>query len=115
MAKHSPGPWRKYSGKLRPQFRTRIHEITDVRGEVVVKWPGFDGLDIPNAEIIANVRLLTTAPRLLAACEAALPFIDEMAAAGNAHAPRVRDQVKKAIAAAKGKASSAVEHGGRDG
>jgi len=36
----SSGPWTHYSGKLRPQFPTRINEAQDANGKAVCKWDG---------------------------------------------------------------------------
>lgn len=68
------GPWLLYSGPLRPEFPTRVHEITTVSGRAVVKWGGFDGVESPKREIASTARFLaharTDIPRLLAHIEA---------------------------------------------
>jgi len=47
--------WGVYSGKLRPQFPTRIVEIgTVISGTVVIPWPGFDGDTLPNRVAVAQ-------------------------------------------------------------
>lgn len=65
--RYTPGPWRYYSGKLRPQFSTLIHEIRDQDGNAIVKWGGFDGVNLPLQQISANAQLIAAAPDLLAA------------------------------------------------
>lgn len=64
---HTPGPWRHYSGPLRPQYPTVIHEIQTRSGRAVVKWAGFDGLELTKKETKANARLIAAAPDMLAA------------------------------------------------
>lgn len=69
-AKFTPGPWQYLAGPLRDRFPVRIHEIvTSGAGTVIVKWPGFDGLELSKREIAANVRLIAQAPELYAALE----------------------------------------------
>lgn len=63
LAKATPGPWSHYYGKLRPQFSVMIDEIHGARGEVVVAWPGFDGLHKSTA--FDNAELIAAAPELL--------------------------------------------------
>lgn len=41
-----PTPWRVHTGKLRPQFATRIVEILDRDGNVVLPWNGFDAMSL---------------------------------------------------------------------
>jgi hypothetical protein len=50
----TPGPWRCYRGKLRPQFPTNIIEILGPEGKAVVAWTGFDGVYTPKRETNAN-------------------------------------------------------------
>lgn len=55
--KATPGPWRHYSGPLRPQFPTRIHAV--IKGDIeIIKWGGFDGVDLPKRENAANAKLI---------------------------------------------------------
>lgn len=67
----TPGPWRHYHDKLRPQFRTVIDEVQAARGKAVVAWGGFDAADTSHrrrkhdAALIAKVR--TRLPGILAA------------------------------------------------
>jgi hypothetical protein len=79
MAKHTPGPWRHYHGKLRPQFPNLIHEIQDGNGNAIVQWTGFDGLDLPKKQVAANAHLIAAAPSMLALLEKALPIISQEA------------------------------------
>lgn len=65
----TPGPWRYYTGKLRPQFSTVVHEIQDSDGTAIVSWSGFDGVDFSQGQIAANARLIAAAPALYAALE----------------------------------------------
>src|SRR4051812_459009 len=102
MSVHTKGSWHVYSAPLRPGFPTPVIEIQDDNGEPIVKWTGFDGADQPKRTKLANARLMAASPELLAACEAALPFLDEFAAAGNKHAPAavrlLRAAMRKATA-----------------
>lgn len=91
---HTPLPWTVYSGKLRPQFPTRIIEIQGEAGETIVAWPGFDGLDMShrkrmkNAEFIVravnhHAALVEALQRVIAAEEAfvadtGLPWTDDV-------------------------------------
>jgi hypothetical protein len=97
--KHTPGPWRHYHGKLRPQFPNLIHEIVDKNGEAIVKWGGFDGVDLPKKQIAANARLMAAAPELLEACEAAYASLGFPI--NNESLNRVTNQLANAIAKAK--------------
>ncbi len=68
--KVTPGPWKFYKGKLRPKFsQVMIIEIRDKTGKSIVKWTGFDGVNLPKKEIEANTRLMAAAPELLEACK----------------------------------------------
>jgi hypothetical protein len=51
---HTPGPWFHYTGKLRPQYPTIIHEIQADDGTPVVKWGGFDGVEQSRRQISAR-------------------------------------------------------------
>jgi hypothetical protein len=57
----SPKPWRVYSGKLRPQFPVKVIEIHDADGNEVIKWPGFDGLNMSHTRKLAIARLIVKA------------------------------------------------------
>jgi len=99
MNKHTPGPWKFYKGKLRPKFsQVMIIEIRDKTGKSIVKWTGFDGVNLPKKEIEANAHLMAAAPELLEACQLALITIES--------APRTnmftRTKLTIAIAKAKG-------------
>ena len=100
--KYAPWPWRKYTGKLRPQFPVLIHEIHDGLGREVVKWGGFDGLDLPKSTTAANVRLMAASPELLYCARRSLIFMDELSAAGNKEATILRDELKAIIRKAVG-------------
>jgi hypothetical protein len=67
----TPGEWKPYSDKLRPDFPVRIHEV-QADDVAVVKWGGFDGVDYPKRQIMANVRFIAAAPRLIRQLLAAL-------------------------------------------
>ena len=58
MSEHTKGRLRHYHGKLRPEFPTVVHEIYDMTGTSIVKWGGFDGVDLPKKIIAANARRL---------------------------------------------------------
>lgn len=72
---HTPGPWFYYTGKLRPQFPSIIHEIQADDGTAIVKWGGFDGVDYSERKIGANALLMASAPELLAALKGAIPYL----------------------------------------
>lgn len=67
MDNYTKGPWSYYSGTLRREFPVSIHEIHAQDGIEIVNWSGFDGLDLPEKQIIANARLMAAAPELLSA------------------------------------------------
>jgi hypothetical protein len=69
---HTPGPWKMYSGKLRPKFPTPIIEVQTVDGTPVVPWPGFDDSDRSKREHLANARLIAAAPEMYAFVSAVL-------------------------------------------
>lgn len=60
--KASKGPWVHYSGQLRKQYSAPINEVQLADGKAVVKWSGFDGVDLSpgkvrnNASFIAHAR-----------------------------------------------------------
>ena len=72
---HTPGPWFYYTGKLRPQFPSIIHEIQADDGTAIGKWGGFDGVDYSERKIGANALLMASAPELLAALKGAIPYL----------------------------------------
>jgi hypothetical protein len=107
VSAHTPGPWRYYTGKLRTQFPTIIHEIQSARGKAIVKWGGFDGVEGPSREIAANARLMAAAPRLADALagliglvELVIPTLKESQRAGMKFNPRL-DEARAALAAAR--------------
>lgn len=57
-ADHTPGLMKHYTAPLRPQYPTIVHELQMHDGTVIVKWGGFDGLDLPKKQIAANARRL---------------------------------------------------------
>jgi hypothetical protein len=61
---HTPGPW---TAKIYKQ----VIEIIGPKGEVIVRWPGFDGSSVSGRKNKANARLIAAAPDLLKACIAA--------------------------------------------
>jgi len=73
LAKATPGPWRLYANKLRPQFGIRIVEIQGPREPAVVKWGGFDESERSYAGHKSNASLIVAAinslPDLLDAAE----------------------------------------------
>jgi hypothetical protein len=73
---HTSGPWKAYRKRLRPTIGPVIREVQTRRGETVAGWQGFDGLDMPKAQIDANVRLMAAAPELLDACKTLLHIFD---------------------------------------
>jgi hypothetical protein len=74
------GPWKHYSAKLRPQFPTKIHEIHDAKGAVIVKWSGFDGVEQKATVVRANCDLLAAAPALRDELRALIEIAGEAAA-----------------------------------
>ena len=76
-SRHTPGPWFHYTGKLRPQFPTIIHEIQADDGTSIVKWGGFDGVDYSERKIGANALLMAAAPELLEALKGAIPYLKQ--------------------------------------
>ena len=74
MVKHSPAPWKLYSGKLRPKFPTPIIEIHDKNGEAIVAWLGFDNVKQSPARKLVNARLFAKA--LSGTIDAAVPFTE---------------------------------------
>jgi hypothetical protein len=75
-SKHTPGPWKRYKRRLRPNIGPVIREVQTRDGKAVVHWGGFDGVNMPKAEIDANVRLMAAAPELLVAAKLALEYFD---------------------------------------
>lgn len=66
--KHTPGPWKLYQAQEHSTL-----EVQDGCGthskNAVVHWAGFDSSDKPQAEKLANARLITAAPDLLEAAK----------------------------------------------
>ena len=56
--KHTP--WKLF-------YKHGVIEIQDQRGNVIVKWTGFDGADQSEPVKVANARLIAAAPELLEA------------------------------------------------
>jgi hypothetical protein len=67
MSKHTPGPWKVYKARLRPEFPVVITEIQDEQGNAIIKWQGFDGMK--KKVIAANATLISAAPDLMEACK----------------------------------------------
>ena len=57
-AKHTPGPWHVYNSN-------GIIEIHTKNFGTVVKWQGFDGIELTQKRNLANARLIAAAPDLL--------------------------------------------------
>ena len=76
----TPGPWRHVHGRLRPQFKMIINQVS-AGGRAVVAWAGFDGLDASKTQIKADAHFIAHArediPTLLSALEAANKRADE--------------------------------------
>ena len=53
-----PLPWSYFSGALRPSFPTRIHEIHDANGNVVIPWGGFAAIDATEKQRAALAKLI---------------------------------------------------------
>lgn len=64
---HTPGPWKVYHAKLRPQFSTKIIEIQDDHGNAIVAWSGFDAVNRTVKKKMANARLMAAAPDMIEA------------------------------------------------
>ena len=117
MVKHSPAPWKLYSGKLRPRFPTPILEIHDKNGEALVAWLGFDGVKQSPARKLVNARLFAKAwliPELVEALEQAQSALDGVVrSAGQSSAGFLagRRQVAKAEIAARAVLVKAKEPG----
>lgn len=103
--KHTPGPWKFYHEVFRAQISSRkIIEIQDSNGIPIVKWSGFDGIDRPKKETIANARLIAAAPELLDA-------LDEMIDAFPVEEKEGLRNVIQRIALGKAKAAIAKAEG----
>ena len=102
MNKHTPGPWKFYKGKLRPKFsQVMIIEIRDKTGKSIVKWTGFDGVNLPKKEIEANARLMAAAPELLEALKTLITALDNCPGEFN-YPAKIEDMARAVIAKAKG-------------
>jgi hypothetical protein len=52
-------PWYVYHDQLCSQFKSRIVEIADANGDVVLPWPGFDATGLShNAQIKLAQRIV---------------------------------------------------------
>ena len=63
---HTPGPFKVYHKRLRPQFKTKIIEVQDRFGRAVIAWQGFDSCDMPVKTKLANAHLFAAAPETAA-------------------------------------------------
>lgn len=64
----TPGPWKAYHAKLRPQLSdTTVDEVQDAEGDAVVFWSGFDsarGQSETKKRRRTNARLIALTPTL---------------------------------------------------
>lgn len=54
-------PLRVYSGKLRPQFPTKIIEVLDANGRIVIKWTGLEADEFSHTELLATMKKIVRA------------------------------------------------------
>lgn len=102
MSEHTPGPWQVWYGGLDGDtyftIGSKYGDVSGVVCDYAVPSPR------PSAEVRANARLIAAAPDLLAACQAALPYVEQMPWP----APeRVVDAVRAAVAKATGQGGAA--------
>lgn len=57
----TPGPWRHYCNKLRPQFGGIINEVQQIKGPPVVHWVGFDSSDMTQKQREFNAAYIAAA------------------------------------------------------
>lgn len=108
MSAHTPGPWvvAKHLACFDGDQVISVMSADDREGGIVV-WPsGFRNTD--NAK--ANARLTASAPKMLGALQAILPFIPvtsakEGGASGYSEHVRAADMIRDAIAEATGEQS----------
>lgn len=101
MSKHTPGPW-----YMLHEGRTiQISDSTEhTNASAIVHWCGFDSGDKPMVTKVANARLITAAPEMLAALQAVIAWDEggpgsfEIAGEGRAFA-KARAAIAKAIGA----------------
>lgn len=97
--KHTPGPWTVASPdeiSVNAGTEGRVAILTNLRGAL-----GMKGRRDPN-EVIANARLIATAPELLEALQHAIDWLN---AAGVAETMPVQQQARAALAKATGEQS----------
>jgi len=79
MNKHTPGPWEVYYEVFRPQLSPmKIIEIHDQNQKPIIAWLGFDGLNRPKKETLANAHLIAAVPELLETCKTLLKRMDDL-------------------------------------
>lgn len=62
---YTPGPWKVYHAKLRPQFSTVVIEVQPrAGGRPIVAWSGFDNGHVTKKRHLANARLIALAPEM---------------------------------------------------
>ncbi len=60
--KATPGPWKHYRNKLRPNFGGVINEVQSAERKVpVIQWSGFDNSNKAEAKHAANARFIALA------------------------------------------------------
>ena len=59
--KATPGKWEAYAGKLREGFITIIYELQSRPGKTLIRWGGFDGIDLKKSQIINNLQFIAHA------------------------------------------------------
>lgn len=95
LAKATPGPWKHYRARLRPNMGPTINEVQARRGPVV-SWLGFEHSDIRRRQHVDNAALISAArnalPMLLDAYEAQAAEIERLRSALDAVVCRVRDE-----------------------
>ena len=68
--KATPGKWEAYAGKLSEGFITIIYELQSRPGKTLIRWGGFDGIDLKKSQIINNLQFIahgrTDIPALVA-------------------------------------------------
>jgi hypothetical protein len=111
MSEHTPGPWvsRDVGDDQDADFGQWVVEIPETAGNTVIRlW--FGDMESNTGEDIANARIVAASPDLLAACEAIYRVAEDAFLPGPVHISiSERDQLRDAIAKARGEDTTAVE------
>ena len=96
MSEPTPGPWRVHPGRLRAYISS--HAERDGLPSLNVAECDLDAASISAQESLANARLISASPDLLAACEEAYRCLEIIEATDGG----LGEQLRSAIAKAKG-------------